>query len=74
MSIEQRIDLKFLVRLGKTPTETLNLLQEVTEMLRCQELRFLSGTRGSEREERMWKIILRVEGQQQAEQTKMLSM
>ena len=29
MSIEQRINLKFLVRLGKTPTETFNLLQEV---------------------------------------------
>ena len=31
MSIEQRINLKFLVRLGKTPTETFNLLQEVYE-------------------------------------------
>ena len=29
MSIEQRINLKFLVRLGKTPTETFNFLQEV---------------------------------------------
>ena len=29
MSIEQRINLKFLVRLGKTPTETFNLLQQV---------------------------------------------
>ena len=29
MSVEQRIDLKFLVRLGKTPTEALKLLQEV---------------------------------------------
>ena len=29
MSSEQRIDLKFLVRLGKTPTETLNLLNQV---------------------------------------------
>ena len=29
MSIEQRINLKFLVGLGKTPTETFNLLQEV---------------------------------------------
>ena len=42
--------------------------KKFTEMLRCQELGFLSGTRGSEREERMWKMILRVEGQQQAEQ------
>ena len=29
MSIEQRINLKFLVRLGKTTTETFNSLQEV---------------------------------------------
>ena len=28
-SLEQPINLKFLVRLGKTPTETLNLLNEV---------------------------------------------
>ena len=29
MSIEQRTNLKFLVRLGKTPTEALGLLQQV---------------------------------------------
>ena len=29
MSVEQGINLKFLVRLGKTPTEALKLLQEV---------------------------------------------
>ena len=29
MSIEQRINLKFLVRLGKAPTEAFNSLQEV---------------------------------------------
>ena len=29
MSVEQRINLKFLVRLAKTPTEDLKLLQEV---------------------------------------------
>ena len=29
MSVEQRINLKFLVRLRKTPTEALKLLQEV---------------------------------------------
>ena len=29
MSVEQRINLKPLVRLGKTPSETLKLLQEV---------------------------------------------
>ena len=30
-SVEQRINLKFFVRLGKTPTEALNLLQEVCD-------------------------------------------
>ena len=29
MRVEQQINLKFLVRLGKTPTEALKLLQEV---------------------------------------------
>ena len=29
MSVEQRINLKFLVRLEETPTEALNLLQKV---------------------------------------------
>ena len=29
MTVEQRINVKFLVRLGKTPTEALELLQEV---------------------------------------------
>ena len=29
MNVEQRINLKFLVRLGKTPTEAFKLLQEV---------------------------------------------
>ena len=29
MSVDQRINLKFLVRFGKTPTEALKLLQEV---------------------------------------------
>ena len=74
MSIEQKINLKFLVRLGKTPTKTFNLLQEVYGDATMSRTRIFEGTRGSEREERMWKMILRVEGQQQAEQTKMLSM
>ena len=29
MSVEQQINVKFLIRLGKTPTEALKLLQEV---------------------------------------------
>ena len=39
MSTEQRTNLKFLVRLGKTPIEALGLLQQVCEneaMSRCR--------------------------------------
>ena len=42
-------------------------------MTRCQELVFLSGTEGSKREERWWKMITGVGGHPQAEQMKMLS-
>ena len=73
MSVEQRINLKFVVRLGKTPTEALKLLQEVygdDTMLRTL---FLRGTAGSKREERRWKVITGVGGPPQAQQMKMLS-
>ena len=43
------------------------------EMPQCHEVGFLSGTKGSKRDERMWKMTLGAECQQQAEQTKMLS-
>ena len=52
MSVEQRINLKFLVRLGKTPTEALKLLQEVYGDDTMSKTRFLSGTGGSKGEER----------------------
>ena len=42
-------------------------------MPRCQEVRFLSGTGGLEREERMLMTTQVAKGQQQAEQVKMLS-
>ena len=42
-------------------------------MIRCQELVFLSGTRGSKKEERKWKMITGVGSHPQAEQIKMLS-
>jgi len=69
MSVEQRI--KFLVRLGKTPTETLKLLQEVygddtmlrSRLFECHR-RF---------KERWWKMITGVGGHPQAEQKKMFS-
>ena len=57
MSVEQQINLKFLVRLRKTPTEALNLLKKSMVMTQCQELVFLSGTGGSKREEGRWKMI-----------------
>ena len=41
-------------------------------MTRCQELVFLSGTGGSKREERRWKMITGVGGHPLAEQMKML--
>ena len=73
MSVEQRINMKFLVRLGKTPTEALKLLKKSVVMTRCEELAFLSGTGGSKREERRWKMITEVGGHPQAEQMKMTS-
>jgi len=70
MSVEQ-INLKFLVCLGKLQ---LKLLQEVLYGdEQCQELIFLSGTGGSKREERRWKMITGVGGHPQAEQKKMFS-
>ena len=57
MSVEQRINLKFLVRLRKTPTEALKLLQEVYGDDTMPKTRFLSGTEGSKKKERRWKMI-----------------
>ena len=65
MSVEQRINLKFLVRLGKTPTEALKLLQEVSGDDTMSRPRLLSGTGGSKREERRWKMITGVGGHPQ---------
>ena len=73
MSVKQRINLKFFVHFGKTPAEALKLLQEVYGDDTISRLVFLSGTGGSKREERMWKMITGVGGHPQAEQMKMLS-
>ena len=70
MSVE---NLKFLVRLGKTPTEALTLFQEVYGDDTMSRTCLLSGTGGSKREERRWKMITEVEGHPQAEQMKVLS-
>ena len=69
MSVEQRINLKFLVRLGQTPTEALKLLQEVygdDTMSRTHLFEW-------HKRERRWKMITGVGGHPQAEQMKMLS-
>ena len=60
MSVEQRINLKFLVRLGKTPTKALNLLQEV----------YGDDTMSRTRLFEWWKMITGVGGHPQAEQMK----
>ena len=69
MSVEQRINLKFLVHLGKTPTEALKLLQKVYGD------DIMSRTRLSEwhREERRWRMITGVGGHPQKVQMKMWS-
>ena len=72
MSVEQRINLKFFVRLGKTPTEALKLLQKVYGDDTMSKLVFLSGTGDSKREERRLKMITGVRGHPEAEQMKML--
>jgi len=75
MSVEQRMNVKFLVRLGKIPTEALKLLQEVNgddTMLRTRlfewHRRFKEG-----REEVEEKMITGVGGHPQVEQKKMFS-
>ena len=73
MSVEQLINLKFLVRFEKTLTEALKLLQEVYGDDTMSRIAFLSGTGGSKREERRWKMITEVGGHPQPEQMKMLS-
>ena len=73
MSTEQRTNLKFLVRLGKTPTEALGLLQQVygnEAMSRCRVFewhkRFKEGREDVEDDPG-------VGGRQQAKLKKMLS-
>ena len=51
MSVEQQINPKFLVRLEKTPTEALKLLQEVYDDDTMSRTRPLRGTEGSKRKE-----------------------
>ena len=73
MSVEQQINLKFLVRLGKTPTEALKLLQEVYGDDTMSRTRLFEWFRRFKEEERRWNMIAGVGGHPQAEQMKMLS-
>jgi len=74
MNTKRRINLKFLDRFGKIPTETLWLLQEVYGVIQFQDLGCLSGTRGSKKEERVLKLIPKAGGHQQAEPVKISSL
>ena len=67
MSVEQRINLKFLVRLGKTPTEALKLLQKVYGDDTMSRTCLCGGTGGSKREENRLKMITAVGGHPPAE-------
>jgi len=74
MNMEQQINLKFLVWFGKTSTEALKLLQEVYGVIQFQDLRCLSSTRGSKKEETVLKLIPRAGVSQQAEPVKISSL
>ena len=56
-TVEQRINFKFLAKLGKTPSECFTLLQQVTKKKQCQELVLLNGTNDSERVEKNVRTI-----------------
>jgi len=71
MSVEQRINLKFLVCLRKTPTEAVNLLQEVYGDDTMSRTRLFEWHRKFK--ERRWKMITGVGCHPQAEQKKVFS-
>jgi len=67
MSVKQRINLKFLVCLGKIPTEALKLLLEIYGDDTMSRTLFLSGTGGSKRR---WKMITGMGGHPQKNRRK----
>ena len=73
MSVEQRINLKFFFRLGKTPTEALKLLQEDYGDDTMSRTLLYEWHRRLKREERRWKMITGVGGHPKAEPIKMLN-
>ena len=74
MSVEQQISLKFLVRLRKTPTEALKLLQEVYGDDKMSRTRLFEWHRRFKEGREEVKMITGVGGHPLAEQMKMLSM
>jgi len=62
-NIEQRYAIKFFVKLYKSATESFVSLTEVYGMPLYQELRFLSGTKLSNRAKKMLKTTLVLEDQ-----------
>ena len=71
--VEQRINLKFLVRLGKTPTEAVKLLQEVYGDDAMSKTRLFEWHRRFKEGREQVEDDHRVGGYPQAEQMKMLS-
>ena len=57
MSREQRANLKFLAKLGKTPSESFAMLQQVYGEETMSRTRAFNGTRGSKRDGRIVKTI-----------------
>ena len=73
MSVEQRIHLKFLVYLGKTPTEALKLLQEVYGDDTMSKTRLFEWHRRFKEGREELEDLHRSGGLPHAEQMKMLS-
>ena len=73
MSAKQRINLKFLVRLGKTPTEALKLLQKVYGNDMMSRTRLFEWHRRFKEGREEGKMITEMGSHPQAKQMKMLS-
>ena len=62
MTTEQQTNLKFLVRLGKSPLEAFYMLEQVYKEQTCLIQQFLSGTKDAKKDVRLLKMIPGVEG------------
>ena len=61
MTTKQQTNLKFVVRLAKSPSEALYLLQQVYKEQTLFRSKFLSGTKHSKKEVKMLRMIPGVE-------------